>query len=376
MARNKKHYLFYFGASILILGLIAGIAGILVIKYNTPLAANFADNNLRPLIGDENVIQLEKIFYNISDVVERKISQSNVTVDMSYSGGYGDFANLKTRLNLSPITINNGFTPEPKEGKWEDIPLALFPNYGVIATTYIRPDPQRSFAYVNLAQIDTNLLRLGIVAGKKEPAGKVGRPGPGVVPSDIIDNNKLVAAFDGGFQYRDGEYGMIVDGFTYLPLKNDLGTVVGYKNGVVKIIRYNGQDFGNNVAFVRQNCPILVENGQLTVDDPLNKKLWGRTLTTSILTWRTGLGVTPEGNLIFAVGNNLTPETLGTALIAAGATNAVQLDINPFWVRFNIFDSLGNGQYKSYPLTKRLTDGSKSYLTGYSKDFFYLYKNN
>ena len=76
---------------------------------------------------------------------------------------------------------------------------------------------------------------------------------------------------------------------------------------------------------------------------------------------------------MFAVGNNLTPETLANALISAGADSAIQLDINPVWVRFNIFESTGGSNYSSVPLTKDLTDGSKQYLSGYNKDFFYIY---
>jgi hypothetical protein len=65
---------------------------------------------------------------------------------------------------------------------------------------------------------------------------------------------------------------------------------------------------------------------------------------------------------------------LAKALKIAGATNAIQLDINPFWVRFNIFEPKGNGGYKSSTLTKDLKDGSKDFLGSYSKDFFYLYE--
>ena len=58
----------------------------------------------------------------------------------------------------------------------------------------------------------------------------------------------------------------------------------------------------------------------------------------------------------------------------AGAKNAIQLDINPFWVRFNIFEPNGTGGYKTSTLTKDLKDSSKAYLDGYSKDFFYIVK--
>lgn len=86
------------------------------------------------------------------------------------------------------------------------------------------------------------------------------------------------------------------------------------------------------------------------------------------------MGLTSNGNLIYAVGNDLGPESLATALQMAGAINAIQLDINPFWVRFNFFEYNGTNNYKTVTLTKDLKDGSKDYFSGYGKDFFYIYK--
>ena len=286
-------------------------------------------------------------------------------------------ANLKSSgLDLEPIKLSNNFPSLAGEGTWRDYPLQLFPGKEVMAYTFVRPDAARSFAMVTMVQLDMNVMRMGSVAGTQQPGGPVGKPGSGVVPKDIIDSGNLIAAFDGGFQYKDGQYGMIVGNTTYLPLKNDLGTLVGYDDGTLKIVDYTGQSLGNNVAFVRQNCPMLIQDGSITVTDSKDRTLWGRlaTGTVGIYTWRSGIGITKNGNLIFAVGNNLTPDTLAVALQSAGAVNAIQLDINPIWVRFNIFQPSSPGQYTSTTLTKDLADGAKQYLHGYQKDFFYVYK--
>lgn len=58
----------------------------------------------------------------------------------------------------------------------------------------------------------------------------------------------------------------------------------------------------------------------------------------------------------------------------AGVVSAIQLDINPHWVRFNISNPTGFGTYDSTPLNAAMDDGAKEYLNGYQKDFFYLYK--
>ncbi len=360
--------------SIVSLFLIFIITVVCFIKFNTTAAAEFTDTVLRPMLGANTVIFFEKIFFNASDKVQQ-ITTNQKNIQTPQFGDFSQFDNTQAKgLELTTIPTDGSFSKLKNEGIWKTMKLSAFPNEGVMAYTFVRPDKERPYSIVTISQLDMSKMNLGIVAGTKEPGAKIGNPGPGKVPQDIIDSNRLVAAFDGGFQYKDGQYGMIANGKTYLPLQSDLGTVVGYNNGMIKIFDYTGQDLGNDVSFVRQNCPILIENSQSGVEDIKNKKLWGRTPTSSIYTWRTGMGITKNGNLLFAVGNSLTPETLANALLMAGAQNAVQLDINPNWVRFNIFSPLGNGKYDSKPLTRDLKNGATSYLSGYSKDFFYVYK--
>jgi hypothetical protein len=277
-------------------------------------------------------------------------------------------------LSLENIPVSGGFSPLPEEGVWKDKSLSAFPGRTVAACTFVRPDPDRKYAVVTLVKVDTSVMLLGSVAGTKQPGGALGKPGPGRVPEEIRASGRLIAAFDGGFLYRDGEGGMIVGDETYVPLKKDLGALVGYRDGTLRIINYTGQPLGDNVAFVRQNCPLLIADGDVTPLNPKNKSLWGRTMTSSILTWRSGIGLDPNNNLIFAVGDNLTPTTLALALKSAGAINAIQLDINPGWTRFNWFSYRGDGKYTSTTFADWYTDGSQAFLHGSPKDFFYLYE--
>lgn len=359
---------------ILIVLTITLVGLVLFIKLDTQVAAQFTDNILRPILGPSTVVFLEKIYFNLADKAQSVIYRDKKVEAPNYLVGAGDNGLVPGNLDLTPIKVNNDFSPLKNEGVWKGKKLASFDGNEVMAYTFVRPDQDRSYAITTIIQVDMSKMKIGAVAGIKQPGGPVGKPGPGVVPKDIVENGSLVAAFDGGFQYRDGEYGMIVGSTTYLPLKNDLATAVGYSDGSMKIIHYNGQNLGNKVVFIRQNCPMLVENGELAAADVKNKKLWGRTPSAAIYTWRSGMGINKEGNLLFAVGNNLTPETLAAALKSAGAVNAMQLDINPFWVRFNIFTPTGAGKYSSTTLTKDLKNGQEAYLNGDDKDFFYLYK--
>ncbi len=357
------------GSGILLLGLI------LFIKFDTGDAAALTDNVLRPILGADRVLFLESIFFNTSDEIKKLTFNPDSEVAPQFNDQNSGSNISGGKLDLDPLAVNSKFKPLAGEGVWHNHPLALFPGEEVMADTFIRSDPDRPYSITTLVQIDMSRIGIGSVAGKKQPGGPVGKPGPGIVPKDIVESGRLVAAFDGGFQYKDGQYGMIVGNTTYLPLKNDLGTFVDYQDGSLKIFDYTGQEIGN-ANFVRQNCPMLITDGRVTVADERSRALWGRLAlgTTDIFTWRSGVGLTAKGNLIFAVGNNLTPQTLAQALQSAGAVNAIQLDINPIWVRFNIFKPTGPGTYSSVPLTHDLADGSKQFLNGYDKDFFYLYK--
>jgi len=369
---NKKYIRWLSVVFAVVFALFLG--AVIFIKFYTAEAAAFTDNYLRPIVGDNVVIHLEKAFFNASDKAQQieyrsKTPEAPVFTDSNQQ----PVARVSGGMTLSDIPTEN-FSALPKEGVWLNRRLTAFPGSEVAANTFTRPDPSRPYAIVTLLKIDMSKVSLGSVAGIKQPGGQVGKPGPGKVPGNIVASGKLIAAFDGGFQYRDGAYGMIVGDTTYLPLKNDLATLVGYRDGTLKLVDYTGQNLGSNIAFVRQNCPMLIENGQISILDPAKKSLWGRTPTSSIYTWRSGIGLDANGNLVFAVGNNLTPLSLATALKSAGALNAMQLDINPSWVRFNFFEHTGGSDYTTATLTRDLKDGSKDYLNGYEKDFFYLYQ--
>ena len=346
-----------------------------LIITNPQMAADVTDNYIRPIIGDAAVIYIEKIFYNTSDSVTRLTFHGTLPLSGQNQADISTTNDQNSNLNLSPISPNSQMQNVAGEGIWKKVILDSFPNQEIAATTFIRPDKDRPYAVVTVMQLDMQKISLGIVAGLKEPGGSFGHPGAGKIPQQIIQDHRLIGAFNGGFLYNDGQYGMIAGGIPYAPLKQDTATLVGYTDGTLKIVNYTGQDFGSNVAFVRQNCPILINNGNLSVLDPKNKAAWGRTLTSETYTWRSGIGITKTGNLIYAGGNNLTPTTLAYALQSAGAMNAMQLDINPAWVSFTLFSqNPQTGALTALPFMKDARDRSKQYIHGHNKDFFYLYK--
>ena len=72
-------------------------------------------------------------------------------------------------------------------------------------------------------------------------------------------------------------------------------------------------------------------------------RLWGSTCSATSCgqglpgvehQWRSGLGITADGALIYAAGPDLAPLQLAQLLIRAGAVRAMELDINPAWPVF------------------------------------------
>lgn len=356
---------------VVILGIVCVVFGLyLFIQTHEFFAANFADEFLRPKIGSQATISIEAQFFSLQDLFNQiKYIFVKPTVNQNFAGGESKVDNSFTLFKISPMTA---FPPLPHEGEWSVvIPSSTS---ALLATTFVRPDPKRDYAISYLVKMNMSELIASAAAGTWEP-GEQAHKGPGAIPTAITNSNNLIAAFNGGFQKKDGEYGMIVGNTTYLPLRKNLATIVLYTDKKPQIFNYTNQAFASDVSVIRQNGPMLLQNGQIvTASSAWNMQTWGLTTTNSMYTWRSGIGVTRNGNLIYAAGPSLVPQTLAAALKAAGAMNAMQLDINPVWVRFVLFTSLGNGLYKYLPLTFAMTNGGYEYLHGYQKDFFYIYK--
>jgi hypothetical protein len=99
---------------------------------------------------------------------------------------------------------------------------------------------------------------------------------------------------------------------------------------------------GPDVAQVRQNLGLLVDSGAPT-PAASSPGLWGATFGNVIATWRSAVGSDSVGHLFFAGGPRLRPLDLASALVTAGATRAMELDINPQWVFFASFADAAGG---------------------------------
>ena len=193
----------------------------------------------------------------------------------------------------------------------------------------------------------------------------------------MADRTNLIAAFNGGFKAVNGSYGMMVDGVTLLPPQPGIATLAIYRDGHVNIGAWDGgiSPSSDMVAY-RQNCPLIVENGQLNqMVNVVNYVMWGNTIGNQDITWRTGLGITQDSRyLIYAVGNGTSVATLAQALLQAGAYNAMQLDINQHYSHFATYQPTGIPGRPLIPvqLLDQMEKDDNLYLTPHSRDFFYL----
>jgi hypothetical protein len=60
-------------------------------------------------------------------------------------------------------------------------------------------------------------------------------------------------------------------------------------------------------------------------------------LGNAIYVWRSGIGITADGALVYVGGPGLNITDLADLLVRAGAVRAMELDINTDWVNFSVY---------------------------------------
>jgi hypothetical protein len=110
---------------------------------------------------------------------------------------------------------------------------------------------------------------------------------------------------------------------------------------------------------------------------------WGAAIDGTVSIWRSGTGMTKGRRwLLYAAGNSLSAETLTAALEAAGASDAMQLDVNATFERFVPFARKTAGPSGATPsagspvvsvrLINKMKGGPDQFLKPCDRDFFYL----
>src|SRR5215831_20016389 len=258
--------------------------------------------------------------------------------------------------------------PLAGEGQWSGTGPIVDGRPPVLVTEFrTEIDYPRIVAYV--AWFDHTRTSVTFYPGRYEPPNAPVR-GPMSIPYD--QRWRLLATFNGGFIYRDGQNGSSIGGKQYEPLQDGLGTIVAYRDGRVDVRTwYGGPVAGPGIAFARQSLPLIIDHARL--NPALNdSSQWGFTLGNAVRVWRTGAGIDRHGNVIYAAADYQTVTTLAKLLQRAGAVRAVQLDINPEWPTLITYTH--HGGLDPNKIVPNYQQPSTRYLVPDDRDFFAVYR--
>lgn len=224
---------------------------------------------------------------------------------------------------------------------------------------------------VTLLRFDQRLVTLALHAGGSQPGGAGWRYGDTIARAERWI---AVAAFNGAFQESYGAGGFEQAGRVGWPLRRGAASVVIYRDGIADIGRWQQTvpAPGRSVAAVRQNLGLLISAGRIpsTVDTCI-KRCWGDPLHERPIVARSGLGVTPSGDLVWAAGHNLSVRALAEALAGKGVVRAMELDINPAWVAGYLYAHPGHDITPvPIPVVPGQSGIAGEFLAPYFRDFF------
>jgi hypothetical protein len=296
-------------------------------------------------------------------------------------------------LGKGPTRVNvpaSGHLPEPArmtspagpslvgEGVWHVAGRTTTTGIPTVYEAFVRPDPVHTSYVVGVAWMDTTLLRAQLYSGSFIPGGHVHFAYS--APITANSSRTLVAAFNAGFRMQDAQGGYYTDGHVIDPLRVGAASIVIFKDGLITVGQW-GRDVSasqlakGNISSVRQNLDLIVDHAKpvagLTAQNTFK---WGKTLGGAYNVWRSGVGVTKNGALVYVGGPSLSIGALANVLVHAGAVRAMETDINTDWVQYTTFTGAPNAAVNGAAGTNLVhaMAGSPSrwFATWWSRDFF------
>lgn len=387
--------------AIALLVVIVAFAG--AIHWRDTLAVRGSDAS-RHVIGTNNTLRLEAAYFRLNDRFKRLKYQI-------FGGNLGGGVSSAVRSHASavptappatsrqhrglvapplptpvvpdapppsvPAVFNHALAPN--EGIWQPMVLSgpLRTQYTArhpIYTTVVRPDPARPYASVTIAEFAPNTVTLHPVAGTSEPGTALGVAGAGLIPPPVLDSGTLLGAFNGGFRWVDGHYGMIVDGTVVSTMQDGLATLATYRDGSFRIGAW-GTDITATPDLVsaRQNGILLIDRGAISPQIDAGGKTWGFVWYTSrnFYTTRSAVGIAADGRLVFAAGYEVNARSFATALHQAGIQTAMQLDVNRPYTQLALYEA-PKGVIQGFNLTDWMGQSPQNFFAGRARDFVYM----
>lgn len=382
---------------------VGTVGGTLAVVQVRPSVGAHGADLLRNVIGDEAVANLETVMLYATDAMQQAAYQLGI--------GHAQLATTRPAHDLRAADLTptaaegtprraqagrggaSASLPEPQLADWSWWPpsrpsLGNLPQEGqwtayinnatgdvAAYRMFLQPDPDRPYAVTAIVAFNLKISTLHFVMGFEEPQSSVKFKRTGKIPAGDAKPGVLLAAFNGGFKARHGHFGAMADGVVALPPRDGLGTVAIYNDGAVHIGAWGTQITADkDLAAWRQNGPLIIDQGRIdprTADASANE--WGgNTVKNTTPSWRSALGISADGNVLYyAAGPSLTLDKLARALADAGADEAIQLDINNYWVSFEAISATGSTLIP-VPLFDQMRENADRYLRGYARDFFYL----
>ena len=257
------------------------------------------------------------------------------------------------------------------EGQWRVVETVK--GEPAMLTTFLR-DATYTSQVNGIASIDQRLVKFSLRPGTEDPGTTQNWGVPAYIPAS--QRTGLLATFNGGFKLDSAGGGFYLNGIYHGSLVKGTAAIVYYKNGTIKIGEW-GRDFTMNSSIegVRQNLKLLVDHGKVAANASSNvMSNWGATLGGGYYVWRSGIGITKDGRIVYVYGSALNAQDLGLLLQRAGAVEGMQMDINPAWMKFDYYQAKGKPSDPTpVPLLPTQQPSPYSYYTPSTRDFTAVY---
>lgn len=271
-----------------------------------------------------------------------------VPVTWSNAASGNEVANQVKGSAISPLPAPKALKPfglsaSAGEGSWHTVGRLVGGTRAIYETTLVPPGGNQ---VAGVAWMDMRLLSARLYSGSMSP-GK----GPYRFTAPVLPANArtLVAAFNGGFVMNLAHGGYYTEGRVVDPLRTGAASFVIYANGGVNVGAWDSDvSMTARVVSVRQNLVPLVADGHLTAAaTSTDWRAWGSTCGVYSCAksvpgiehqWRSGVGITSSGALVYVTGPALSPYQLAQLLVRARAVRGMELDINSSWPDFSTYD--------------------------------------
>jgi Phosphodiester glycosidase len=268
---------------------------------------------------------------------------------------------------LQPLVAH----PLRGEGQWRVLGTA--DGQPAIYGTYLRASSIYTSYVAGIVSMNQNLVRFQLHPGAEDPGPGHWKALPYIAPAK---RRGLLATFNGGFKISTSGGGFYLNGATSGMLTRGVASVVYYRNGRIAIgVWGHSVRMSPDVVAVRQNLHPIVSHGRIPASVDYNVETsWGATLGGGYYVWRSGIGITSDGRVIFVYGPSLNVRELAQLLRHAGVVTGMELDINPDWMSYMYYLP---GQHPASPTPVNLLPDQvqppNRYYTPASRDFTAVY---